>query len=579
MAFNPNIVPGIPPLLWSDVHDAFVKVNENFDILLATVGGGSGLTPIDFETLDTNLKPTSTNTYGIGDSTYKWKNIYVEEYSTIPGNEFNGVWLGSAHLQGIGTTINLPANSTVDGNLLIDPDKTFFKTITVDSGNSVVATEFGSDVNFESGTGISLAVDSASETITVENSGVTQLIAGTAISVSSATGNITVTNTGVTSVGNTTSLPASATGRAAGTGITASATSGGVTFTNTGVVSITQGSGITVSNDPATGDVTITNSSPAQVTFRTFAVTGTIGQASIVADDLADTFTFNAGYGINLNTNDATDTLTVAVDQNIDIIGSVFADDSTLLVDGVDAKIKGTVDTLNVTASSILSGAGTGIINNFVTATIGTVNGNLVGNVTGNTTGYHTGDVTGSVFADNSTKLVDAVEGLIVGEVDTNTVTTENGVFIKNTDYSLFSDEGGDFYIRGSSTDGDIIIRTNASGLGQYDFTFGKDGNLTIDGSVTAIAYGGDLTGSVFGDDSNKLVDAVEGKIVGDIDVAGTAAFNVSNVPSDSTGASGDKQGMIAFDATSVYFCIADWAAPGTADIWVKQDWGTTGAW
>lgn len=567
MAFNPNITPGRPPLLWSEVHEAFIKVNENFDILYATVGGGS---LVDFETLDTSLKPTSTNTYSIGDATYKWKNVYVEDYSTVPGSELNGIWLGTAQIKGQSGTVDLPVNSTVDGNLIIDPAKTFFKTINVDSGNVIEATEFGSNVNFDSGSGISLAVDSGAETITITNSGVTQLIAGTAISVSGPTGNITVTNTGVTSVTNVTSLPAAASGRTLGTGIATSATTGGIKLTNTGVISITAGSGITVSSDPASGDVTVTNSSPARPTFQTFNVTGTAGQSSIIADDLSDTFTMNAGYGMIVETDAGTDTMTLSVDQNIDVIGSVFADDSTLLVDGVDAKIKGTVETLFVTASSTLSGAGTGVINNFVTATIGTVNGNLVGN----STGYHTGDVTGSVFADDSTLMVDATGNTITaitGNITDLTVPILRTTYISN----VLGDAASGVNIAVAGNNNIAVLETSVE---LQNVPVNVANNLNVSGNITGYQIG-DMTGSVFGDDSGKLVDAVESKIVGDIDVAGTAAFNVSNVPSDSTGASGDKQGMIAFDATSVYFCIADWEAPGTADIWVKQDWGTTGAW
>jgi len=52
-------------------------------------------------------------------------------------------------------------------------------------------------------------------------------------------------------------------------------------------------------------------------------------------------------------------------------------------------------------------------------ATIGSVTGNLIGNVTGNSTGIHTGpvfgDVKGSVFADDSTILVDGVAGVLRG--------------------------------------------------------------------------------------------------------------------------------------------------------------------
>jgi hypothetical protein len=44
-------------------------------------------------------------------------------------------------------------------------------------------------------------------------------------------------------------------------------------------------------------------------------------------------------------------------------------------------------------------------------------NRNIVasGGVTGNTTGYHTGDMTGSVFADDSTMLVDGTNGVLRG--------------------------------------------------------------------------------------------------------------------------------------------------------------------
>jgi hypothetical protein len=41
----------------------------------------------------------------------------------------------------------------------------------------------------------------------------------------------------------------------------------------------------------------------------------------------------------------------------------------------------------------------------------------FTGSVVGNTIGYHTGDITGSVFADDSTLLIDAVNGEIPGYV------------------------------------------------------------------------------------------------------------------------------------------------------------------
>ena len=138
-------------------------------------------------------------------------------------------------------------------------------------------------------------------------------------------------------------------------------------------------------------------------------------------------------------------------------------------------------------------------------------------------------------------------------------------------------------------------------------------GNGVFTGNVTAAAF----NGSVFADDSTLLVDGVNGKLVGDYEngtstigismvrsydvvalqdlntldsyvngtLYGGATANIKNLaigstaPTDSTGADGDRAGMIAFDSTSIYYCIANWASPGTANIWVKQDWGTTGAW
>lgn len=69
-----------------------------------------------------------------------------------------------------------------------------------------------------------------------------------------------------------------------------------------------------------------------------------------------------------------------------DVKGSVFADDSTVIVDGVSGKL------------------------------FGDLTGNVTGNITGNVTGFITGDVKGSVFADDSTVLVDGPSGVLRGE-------------------------------------------------------------------------------------------------------------------------------------------------------------------
>ena len=85
---------------------------------------------------------------------------------------------------------------------------------------------------------------------------------------------------------------------------------------------------------------------------------------------------------------------------------------------------------INITGDITASGAGTGIItaNRFIGditgAVSGAVTGNVTGDVAGNTTGYHTGDMTGSVFADDSTLIIDAISNSIT----TSTIQATNNM-------------------------------------------------------------------------------------------------------------------------------------------------------
>jgi len=131
----------------------------------------------------------------------------------------------------------------------------------------------------------------------------------------------------------------------------------------------------------------------------------------------------------------------------LDVRGNIYGDDSTLLVDAINGKIVGPVDTSSVTATSIVGNL------------VGDTTGSHIGTVVGNVVGTLTGDLLGSVFADDSTAMVDAQNktfaGTLIGEVN---------------------------------------------------------------GQVT-----GDLTGSVFADDSSLLVDSVNGTFNGNLTGAVTA--------------------------------------------------------
>ncbi len=691
---HPDISIGAPPLLWSNVYEAFDKINANFDSLAASVlGGGGGGSVVDFGALYTDVTPATNNEYTIGELSYSWKSLYVTEWSSVPGNENNGVWLGTAQIKGItGGWVDLPANSTVNGDLIIDPNKTTFKFITVSGQDNIVAESFTDSLNLLAGSGITITTFPLTDTVQFTNSGVLSL-AGTAgqIGVSAATGNITLTNLGVTSVTAGTVVA----GRAAGTGVSVSAGIGDISVTNTGIIDVQQGFGITVFKDSVTGVVTVTNASPAPNVFGRVRVTGS---SDLVADSTGDVLVVEAGYGMNITTAESPDdTLTIEFNNRVDIIGSVFADDSTLMVDATNgtivapvvANVTGDVTgnltgnvtgnlTGNVTGNLAgnVTGNVTGDVNGSVYAddstllidgtegkivgpvfanVTGNLTGNVIGDVTGNLYGIAYGDLIGSVFAEDSTTLVDATDGLIKGDVVNSSVTTDSiqdnsGVSSINlsglamqigstSNIEIFGAAGSQVYVgggTGGSTSGDVYLGNGTNSViavsrirGDVtgDLTgsiFSENSSLIIDaennihygdfvGSLQGDVLGnvladdssvmvdittrsfigtltGDVIGSVFADDSSVIIDGIGNNVVtNSVQAASTkltirgTKLNIAGgtpyVPSDSTGATGDEAGDVAFDSTSIYFCIADWASPGTADIWVKQDWSITGAW
>jgi len=586
MAYDNNINPGNPPLVWSRIRDAFDKINENFtiiggalarereqdiahiesgtiesnpvrivltdahdltdgqgifvyetgvsqldnkefyvkvssdnEILLYTddtlttavngtaydaysSGGGklqafSEYAGIDFENLNSNVSPNSIATLNLGSETKPWKAAYLGQWTEDDANAENGLWLGSAQIRGTAAgVVDLPVGSTVNGELIINPDQTFFKSVQVDNGNQVIADDFVDTLNLISGTAISMAVDSSAESITITNTGVTQLFAGTGTSISSATGNITVTNTGVISLTSTTSLPA---GRTEGAGINISGSTGsGLKVTNTGVIEVQAGTGITIFTDNATGIATVTNASPAGNAFRFVDVDG--GATTMEANSVAGTLNLVSGNGISLTGDAGSDEVTIAFSGVADITGSVFADDSTKMVDAVDNEMY---------ASGGFFGNLTGNVTGNIT---GDVTGNVTGNLIGNTTGYHTGDVKGSIFGDDSTKIVDAVENKVYADELWGTLRGQT--WMAAYDGYLTITNGG------STGPGpiQIVASANLDLTAGSGYTINANRNIVASGGVTGNLTGyhtGDMTGSVFADDSTQLVDAVDGVLRG----------------------------------------------------------------
>lgn len=115
----------------------------------------------------------------------------------------------------------------------------------------------------------------------------------------------------------------------------------------------------------------------------------------------------------------------------IDLRGNIYADDSTLLVDAINGQIVGPINTTSVISSG-----------NIVGDVVGDVTGSVTGNLVGNSTGTHygdvvgtlVGDVVGSIFADDSTVLIDGNNNKITGNVDTDKVTVgTTGLYVNGT--------------------------------------------------------------------------------------------------------------------------------------------------
>lgn len=127
-----------------------------------------------------------------------------------------------------------------------------------------------------------------------------------------------------------------------------------------------------------------------------------------------------------------------------DLTGSVFADDSSVVIDGLTGNLFGDL-TGDVT---------------------GNITGNVIGNLTGDVTGNVTGDIVGSVFSDDSTLLVDAVNGTLQLHTLTQEGATDGQALLWNTANNRWQPglNGSDVYLvdggRSDSiyTNGDLIL-------------------------------------------------------------------------------------------------------------------------
>lgn len=233
--------------------------------------------------------------------------------------------------------------------------------------------------------------------------------------------------------------------------------------------------------------------------------------------------------------------------QASSIKASIFADDSTLLVDAVSGTIP----------YSVISGAPTALssfTNDTGFVTLAQINEGNFGFV---------GDLQGSVFGADSTMLVDALNSKIVAPIEINFneifhSISDTGLNIRSnpSDRNIYvysyGDDGsgtsaGNIYVKDDAVE--IYTNWQNGGVGENKWLFNDSGELTLpgtirfdDGSVQSTAWTGslaggiltnDVRGSIFADDSTMLVDGVNAILTGDL--YGTVRGNISSFSDQNT--------------------------------------------
>ena len=210
------------------------------------------------------------------------------------------------------------------------------------------------------------------------------------------------------------------------------------------------------------------------------AVTGFTAEDA--QDAAASLFTNGTHNGISFAYNDSNDTISAVVELPSTITADLTGDVTGDLTGNVTGDVTGDL-TGNVTGD--VTGDVTGNLTGNVT---GNVTGNLTGNVTGNVTGFHTGDSKGSVFGDDSSILVDAVQGRIVCPVFANVTGNVTGNLTGNVTGDVTGNVDGD-------------LNGNVTGNVTGDVTGTVTGNVTGD-------VAGDLKGNVLDSSFNVILDS-----------------------------------------------------------------------
>lgn len=394
--------------------------------------------------LNASLIPTSNELFDLGSSSYRWKDLYLS------GSSIN---LGSAVITSSGSSINLPAGTTIAG-----AEPVSFTTISVAGQSNVVADSSSDTLTFVAGPGIQITTNTNNDSLTITNTGggggggsgvssgeINRLAyyAATGSVVQDTGANLTWTGSNLNITGTITASGAISYTRAYFETLAALTAVSPVTWHGmvahvheTGRIYFAHaGSWVPVANQ---SEITSSN------TFGTIAIAG---QSNVVADQANDTLTLIAGTNITLTTNASNDSITInaaASVSNLDDLTDVIL---TSPANGQVLKYNGTNWVNDIDATS--GGAST---NSFATISVAGQS---------------------NVVADSSIDTLTLVAGsniTITTDASTDTITIAATGGASTNSFATFSVAGQSNVVADSSTDTltliagtGISITTNAS--------------------------------------------------------------------------------------------------------------------
>ena len=201
-------------------------------------------------------------------------------------------------------------------------------------------------------------------------------------------------------------------------------------------------SGVEITTDNSTKTITIgLSDNIATTNDGAFGEIAVPGQPSIESSSLGDAINLVPQTGVEITTDNSTKTITIGLSERLDIKGSVFADDSSIMVDAVNGIILAPV------AASLF----------------------------------------GDVLDTNSNLLVDSSASKIVGNIETNSLrTTESSIKLGFLAGGAF----GEFETQGTSS---VAVGESAGQnfQGNYSISIGQNAGQNTQGNF-AIALGSD---------------------------------------------------------------------------------------